>query len=347
MGLQGSRVQISPLRPRRPDLCSAFFLLVMIVHNIKPHRIYLFLILWTLGGCSHSPEGPRTFQLDWQAIDSLNAQLPPSITVYFSENRRIPVRAWLVKVQPDSMLDVQVVVSEDQDRRETPQEFADRLQAAVIINGGYFLMDQTPTSHVGLVKSRGRIVEHTLRSIIRDRQRYFVSRGAVGFDSTDHMDIAWITEKDDVLYALERPIPNASNRPAEAGDVPSWEPWNPSDALQAGPVLIADGKMTIPVEEEAFFHTSIPKVHPRTAVGYDTQGNQYYLVVDGRQPQSRGMYLEELARTLLDLGCVEGLNLDGGGSSAIIVRGTLLNRPAGSTQQREVMSAIAIMDRNE
>jgi exopolysaccharide biosynthesis protein len=47
-----------------------------------------------------------------------------------------------------------------------------------------------------------------------------------------------------------------------------------------------------------------------------------------------------------DLGCVEAINLDGGGSSAMVVDGKLLNRPAGTTSQREVMSAIAVSVNN-
>ena len=57
---------------------------------------------------------------------------------------------------------------------------------------------------------------------------------------------------------------------------------------------------------------------------------------------SRGVDLQELAILMKDLGCVEAINLDGGGSSAMVVDGKLLNRPAGTTIQREVMSAIAV-----
>ncbi len=64
-------------------------------------------------------------------------------------------------------------------------------------------------------------------------------------------------------------------------------------------------------------------------------------MVDGRQTESRGVDLTELAIIMKDLGCVEALNLDGGGSSSMVANGILLNRPSGGTL-REVMSAIAI-----
>ena len=54
------------------------------------------------------------------------------------------------------------------------------------------------------------------------------------------------------------------------------------------------------------------------------------------------MYLEELAMIMQQFECIEVLNLDGGGSSAMVADNRLLNRPAGRTFQREVMSAIGI-----
>ena len=66
------------------------------------------------------------------------------------------------------------------------------------------------------------------------------------------------------------------------------------------------------------------------------------MVVDGRQAESRGVYLEELAIMMSDFDCLEAVNLDGGGSSAMVADSRLLNRPVGRTSQREVMSAIGI-----
>ena len=114
----------------------------------------------------------------------------------------------------------------------------------------------------------------------------------------------------------------------------------PRDAVSAGPMLIHDGRRYVTDDEEVFFGSAIPDVHPRTAVGRTTDGRLLILVVDGRQPVSRGVDLEQLAGIMEDLGAVDALNLDGGGSSALVVNGTLLNRPAGTSIEREVMSAL-------
>lgn len=79
---------------------------------------------------------------------------------------------------------------------------------------------------------------------------------------------------------------------------------------------------------------------PRTAVGY-TQDNKkvYLVVVDGRTTTSAGMTFSEMADFLIYLGCYQGLNLDGGGSSTLVGNGVLKNAPSGGTE-RLVASAL-------
>ena len=91
-----------------------------------------------------------------------------------------------------------------------------------------------------------------------------------------------------------------------------------------------------------FFNTPVAGVQPRTAVGYTNDNNLILMVVDGRQVDSRGVYLEELAIMMLEFNCVEAINLDGGGSSTMVADSRLVNRPSGRTSQREVMSVIGV-----
>ena len=108
-----------------------------------------------------------------------------------------------------------------------------------------------------------------------------------------------------------------------------------AEAVGGWPVLIADGKIVYrPSANE-------PR-HPRTAVGFDdTQG--VCVVVDGRRPgHSIGQTLPELADFMNSLGCLEALNLDGGGSSTCWVRGEVLNRPSDGSE-RPVADALALL----
>jgi hypothetical protein len=85
--------------------------------------------------------------------------------------------------------------------------------------------------------------------------------------------------------------------------------------------------------------------HPRTAIGWDGRtGTLWMVVVDGRQPPySAGMTLPELTELFEALGADEALNLDGGGSTTLVLGGSLLNRPSDPTGERAVANALALV----
>lgn len=85
--------------------------------------------------------------------------------------------------------------------------------------------------------------------------------------------------------------------------------------------------------------------HPRTAVAYDPEARRVWaLVVDGRQGSySSGMTLAEMTELLSATGATEGLNLDGGGSSAMVVDGRTMNRPSDEAGERAVRNALAVV----
>jgi hypothetical protein len=207
-------------------------------------------------------------------------------------------------------------------------------------------MDKNPTEHVGLLYVNNRTVSPATRSILRNNKRYYTARGALGFRDDGGIDIAWVTSRNDSLFNFAEPLENRPEKPVDSFDFSKTETWEVNDALHAGPVLMHEGKIRVTSDEEVFFGSTISNIHPRTAAGYRNSGELVLLVVDGRQIDSRGVDLQELAILMRDLGCVEAINLDGGGSSAMVVDGKLLNRPAGTTSQREVMSAIAVSVNN-
>ena len=83
--------------------------------------------------------------------------------------------------------------------------------------------------------------------------------------------------------------------------------------------------------------------HPRTGIGFSADSTRLVLVtVDGRQRRSVGMTLPEFARLMMMLGVDEGLNLDGGGSTTMVVGTTVVNRPSDLTGERPVANALLI-----
>ena len=281
--------------------------------------------------------------MTWEIVESTTPNFPAGIKIMKGRNDELPINAWAAIIDPrDPDVDLNVIVSEDIDRRETLTQFSKNKKARVVVNGGYFLIDKTPTEHVGLLYVNNRTVAPATRSVLRNNKRYFTARGALGFLDDGGIDIAWVTSRNDSLFNFSEPVKNQPEEPVDSFDFSKAETWEVDDAIHAGPVLMHDGKIRVTTNEEVFFGSTIPDIHPRTAAGYRNSGELVLLVVDGRQVDSRGVDLQELAILMRDLGCVEAINLDGGGSSAMVVDGKLLNRPAGTTSQREVMSAIAV-----
>jgi hypothetical protein len=86
--------------------------------------------------------------------------------------------------------------------------------------------------------------------------------------------------------------------------------------------------------------------HPRTVIGTDRDGAIWLITVDGRAPNvSLGMSFDELQRLAVRLGLREALNLDGGGSTTMVVRDTIVNRPSDPTGPRPVSDALLVLPR--
>jgi hypothetical protein len=84
--------------------------------------------------------------------------------------------------------------------------------------------------------------------------------------------------------------------------------------------------------------------HPRSGVGISRDSATLYLVtVDGRQESSSGVSLVDFAKLMLSLGIYEGVNLDGGGSTTMIVAGKVVNHPSDLTGERTISNALLVV----
>lgn len=106
------------------------------------------------------------------------------------------------------------------------------------------------------------------------------------------------------------------------------------DLLQAGPLLVRDGQPCLAGDPEGFsaahdqFDTDITRGrYPRAALGLDAGGRLVAVVCEGRSETDAGLALAELADTLVALGAVRAINLDGGASAALVCNGRLRNVP--------------------
>ena len=97
-------------------------------------------------------------------------------------------------------------------------------------------------------------------------------------------------------------------------------------------------------EADSYEFSSMMERHPRSAIGWNE--NYFFLVeVDGRQRNlSVGMTLHELASCLVELGCREAMNLDGGGSATLWYNGRVQNRPCDG-YERPIANALVVLKR--
>ena len=125
----------------------------------------------------------------------------------------------------------------------------------------------------------------------------------------------------------------------------SADQWHQALNIIGGmPQLIRNGRLEITNELEGIRASFVTDRHPRTAIAKLKDGKILLVVVDGRQPgYSTGMSLTSLAELLLEFGAVDAMNLDGGGSSAMVLEGKLVNKPSDAAGERAVSDALLIV----
>lgn len=117
------------------------------------------------------------------------------------------------------------------------------------------------------------------------------------------------------------------------------------DIVGVGPRLVYNGQVYVTADEEHFPADIRVGRAPRSAVGVTKYGDYIFAVVDGRQAHSRGCTLQEWASILInEFGAVNAINLDGGGSSELIVKDKVVNAPSDG-KERPVGNALMIVHR--
>ncbi|HLS95299.1 MAG TPA: phosphodiester glycosidase family protein [Sphingobacterium sp.] len=169
-------------------------------------------------------------------------------------------------------------------------------QALVAVNGGFF--DTKNGGAVDFIQVDGKVVNTSKRKIDRTNALFLFSRKKIA-----------IALSTDTTYERER-YPNV---------------------MLAGPLLLQDHR-PYPLTKNAFNENR----HPRTAIGVTADNKLLVLVVDGRHRMAHGMSLCELTDVLRWLGAKDAMNLDGGGSSSLYVRGAtatgIVNHPSDNKQ---------------
>ncbi|MEO6412084.1 MAG: phosphodiester glycosidase family protein [Pedococcus sp.] len=123
-----------------------------------------------------------------------------------------------------------------------------------------------------------------------------------------------------------------------------------ASVLNGGPELVRDGQVHVTQQQDGMVHPGEPSFaygwvlqrNPRTFAGVDAQGRTLLVTVDGRQLGQLGLSIPETASVARSLGMVDAINLDGGGSTAMVVDGTLISHPSDAAGERAVGDAVVV-----
>ena len=293
------------------------------------------------------PDPSEVIRLNWTQLSGLS--LPEAVKVYKTEDalEGRPFHAWYAQAQCDKEVEFKVLFPGDKVTQTIDQQAENNGKCLVLINGGIF--SGTHLRPIGFalydgVQTPWRVSED--EDQIRVDREYWsadgklhpVSRGLFGVDKDGVPGVYWsFTPEHGTVYVYDQPIPStAGEKVCSAGSTSypcppaSWVPFN---AVTCGPVLLKDGKCPISAEKTAkgYWKTNYElwaddiygvAQHPdRTAVGYKADGSIILLVCDGRIGASDGATTLQMAKILRGLGCIGALNLDGGGSTGMWVRG--------------------------
>ncbi len=108
------------------------------------------------------------------------------------------------------------------------------------------------------------------------------------------------------------------------------------------PMLLRDGRHVFEYTKAILSGFSVTQ-HPRTAVATLADSSLLIMAVDGRSEASKGMSLTQLTDFLVSLGAVNALNLDGGGSTVMVVGDSIVNHPSDKEGERAVANALVVL----
>jgi Phosphodiester glycosidase len=299
-------------------------------------------------------------QVRWVNADKDFGDLPSSMHVFVSTDsiEGMPSVAYYARVRlKDKKL--QFTTDSSYKRRLTPSQFFGKNgQPLLVVNGTFF--DFASNRNLNILIRDGKLIAYNVHDVAlrgKDSGSYYkVTRSAIGITRNRKADVAWIfsdsASKNAVAFQ-KTPSPWKDNSNGytkndfERHYGEDGSRWKVKTAIGGGPVLVQDGKQLITNDEERMFTGKARHDrHPRTAMGYTADGDLIVLVVEGRNNGiAEGASLVHLANMLVDLGCVEALNLDGGGSSCMLINGRQTIKPSDKEGQRAVPGVFIVKSR--
>lgn len=301
---------------------------------------------------------PSIAQTKWTNLDSYYQPLPSSMHVYKSTDS-IDGKPNIIYYASADLKDKNLEFTTDTSykRRLTPSQYFQKENAPVLVVNCSFFSFAT-NQNLNLIVKNGKLISYNDEDIPakgKDSLTYFHSfLGTLGISKSRNADIAWTYTDSLKTYPYYSEIPvhfiqdsskkiDLNTVENESKNVTRFSKWKVQTAVGGGPVLLQNGEIEISNNEERKFGGKQANNHePRTAIGYTKDQKLIILVCEGRSDSAAGLTLPQEAKILKDLHCVEALNLDGGGSSCMLINGKQTNTPSSKGVQRPLPSVFLI-----
>lgn len=224
--------------------------------------------------------------------------------VQYSEILREGIHAFVVRVDLTNQ-NLLIVATPEENKGIVVSEFAEMVSAIAAVNADYFDPEMRPVGHA--------------------------MSGGDGWDErhgSRNQPVLGFGEGRAEIFAVE----------SRDAALPEWV----EEAVSGWPVVV-DACRALSADELPGSDGFTRAPHPRTAAGVAEDGKTLFLVVaDGRREGVPGLTLAELGELMRELGACVALNLDGGGSSAMVVEGELVNQPSDG-RERAVANHLAVV----
>jgi exopolysaccharide biosynthesis protein len=310
-------------------------------------------------------------QVKWVNVDASYAPLPPSVHVYKTTDSidgKPNIAFYVVADLKDKKLNFTVDTTNR--RRITPNEFYKRNKQPLLVVNCSFFSYETNNS-VNVIVKNGKMLNYNVHTIpLRGKDTFMYAhpfRSAIGITKKRNADIGWVYAdtgkrtpfisqsyhnyyKDSfpkfryVIKSIKCAKCLHQNPLKKRNYKRVFKKWQIETAVGGGPVLLQNGQIQISNNEEMMFAGKAKEnLEPRTAMGYTADGKLIILMVQGRYKGiAEGLSLPQMAKLFKDLGCVEALNLDGGGSSCMLINGKETITPSSKGEQRPVPAVFLI-----
>ena len=294
----------------------------------------------------------------WTEVSSDYGTLPSGIKVYKSPETlegKAAIAYIAVADMTSAQWDVWSVKSDDsyatEDSYKTPSKVYQEGKWPVVINGGYFYHSDGTNYTSSLAVSGSELLAYNINYASEDWVSiYYPTRAAFLEKADGTFDACWTYLNDEKHFMYPAPAENSwSSKPEDQPSATFPEgasEFAAKTAIGGGPVLVDGGKFIDSYDAELFGGASgigPDTDQPRTAIGVTADSKLIFFVCEGREMTEgvKGLTTADVANVLLDLGCTEAINLDGGGSSCMLVNGKETIKVSDGSQ-RSVASTVML-----